>query len=83
MIRARALMTAEQYDVTADLLRTRARTREAARMVLVDGATRTAAAAACGISRQACAYTVKRILAAHGAILDAYTRTLHTQGTSH
>ncbi|MFA5387485.1 MAG: TrfB-related DNA-binding protein [Candidatus Paceibacterota bacterium] len=69
-------MTAEQYDATANFLRTRARTREAARMVLVDGATRTAAAEACGITRQACSYTVKRILAAHNAILEAYLAIL-------
>jgi hypothetical protein len=66
------MMTDAQHAVIAQLLRSREPSRTAARLVLVDGLTPTAAAAETGITQQAVSNVVGRYKAAHALILAAY-----------
>lgn len=65
-------MTETQHAVLVKLLRSREPACEAARLVLVEGRTPTAAAESCGMSRQAASNAVTRFRTAHKAILNAY-----------
>jgi len=56
-------VTATQFDAVAKLLRLRDPSREAARLVLVDGLAGVAAAAATGVSAQGVSNAVQRVRA--------------------
>lgn len=56
-------MTPAQFDALAKLLRLRDPSREAARLVLVDGLAGVAAAAATGVSAQGVSNAVQRVRA--------------------
>ncbi|MBZ2207118.1 helix-turn-helix domain-containing protein [Massilia soli] len=65
-------MTPAQFDVVAELLRSRDPARTAARLVLIDGATTSAAAERCGISSQSVSNAIARFKAADEKISSAY-----------
>lgn len=67
-----APMTPEQFEVVADLIRSREPAKSAARMILLEGAREVDAAAATGIARSSAHNTATRFRAAHAKILAAY-----------
>ncbi|MDQ1923572.1 TrfB-related DNA-binding protein [Massilia pseudoviolaceinigra] len=69
-------MTPAQFDVVAELLGSRDPARAAARLVLIEGATTTAAAERCGLSSQSVSNAVARFKTADEKIIAAYKKTL-------
>lgn len=65
-------MTAEQFLVVADLLRSREPVRTAVKLVLVEGNTTKAAAEASRMTSQAVSNALRRYRHAHTRLLDAY-----------
>lgn len=65
-------MTAKQFQVVADLLRSREPVRTAAKMVLVAGRTTKEAAEATGLVSQSVSNALRRYRSAHARLLDAY-----------
>lgn len=65
-------MTAAEFDVVAELLRSRDPARAAARLVLIEGATTTAAAEHYGLSSQSVSNAIARFKAADEKIIAAY-----------
>jgi transposase len=65
-------MTPAQFDVVAELLRSRDPARAAARLVLIDGASTSAAAEHCGVSSQSVSNALSRFKAADEKISQAY-----------
>ena len=75
-------MTGEQFDVLAKLLRSRDPAKMAARLVLVDGVTRKAAAEATGVSGPAITQAVKRYKEAHALVQSAYSSSKKVQNSA-
>lgn len=67
-------MTPEQFDLVAELLRSRDPARSAARLVLIDGATTTAAAEHVGVSSQSVSNALARFKLAHEKIEAVYKK---------
>lgn len=65
-------MTPEQFDLVAELLRSRDPVRSAARLVLIDGATTTSAADHAGVSSQSVSNALGRFKVAHEKIEAVY-----------
>lgn len=68
-------MTPAQFDVVAELLRSRDPARAAARLVLIEGASTTAAAAQCAVSSQSVSNAVARFKVADQKISTAYQKS--------
>lgn len=68
-------MTPAQFDVVAELLRSRDPARAAARLVLIEGATTVAAAAQCAVSSQSVSNAVARFKAADQKIRAVYPKS--------
>lgn len=67
-------MTPTQFDVVADLLRSREPVRTAVRMVLIKGYSPKAAADATGLAPQSVTNALRRYRNAHGKLLNAYNK---------
>lgn len=67
-------MTPEEFDVVAELLRSRDPARAAARLVLIEGATTSVAAAHCGVSSQSVSNAIARFKTADEKISAAYKK---------
>ena len=65
-------MTAEQFEVLANLMRSREPAKTAARLVLVDGLAGVEAARQAGVTPQSVSNAVARYRAADAAIRGAY-----------
>lgn len=65
-------LTNEQFDLIAELIRSKEPPRTAAKMVLVDGETNKKAIVATGLSGQSVSNTLGRFRKAHKAICEAY-----------
>lgn len=70
-----AKLTLAQFELVAKLLQTKEPSRTAARLVLVDGMTVTAAAAQAGVLQPSASRAVKRCREAHAEILTAYANS--------
>jgi DNA-directed RNA polymerase specialized sigma24 family protein len=68
-------MTPMQFEVVADLLRSREPVRTAVRMVMVEGATTKAAAETTGLVPQSVTNALRRYRNAHSRLLNAYNAT--------
>lgn len=68
-------MTKAQFEVVAELLRSREPVRSAVRMVLVDGAGSREAADATGLVQQSVTNALRRYRNAHNKLLHAYKNT--------
>lgn len=66
-------MTLEQFELLALLLRSRGPTKEAARMVLLSGASGADAARQTGLKPQSVSNTVQRFRHADSAVREAYS----------
>lgn len=71
---ALTLMTPEQFEVVADLIRSREPAKSAARMILLESVRVVDAAEATGISAASASNTATRFRAAHAKILSAYAK---------
>lgn len=67
-----AVMTAAQFWALCQIARTSEPSREAARLVLVDGRTTVAAASATGVLQPSVARLVGRLRRAHALLAEAY-----------
>lgn len=65
-------MTESQFNVLADLLRSRGLARNAVKLVMVKQQTPGAAAKAVGMSPQAVSNALRRYRKAHGKLLEVY-----------
>lgn len=65
-------LTQSQFEVVAKLLQTKEPARTAARLVLLEGKTVTAAAAEAGVLQPSASRAVKRCREAHAELLMAY-----------
>ena len=65
-------MEAKQFDALTKLIRSRDPSREGARLVLVEGLTRKAAAERLGIAGETISKSVRRIREADGIIRNGY-----------
>lgn len=70
-----AEMTPAQFDVVAELLRSREPVRTAVRMVLIDARTAKTAAADTGLVHQSVTNALRRYRNAHAKLLNAYAST--------
>lgn len=68
-------MTPAQFDVVAELLRSRDPARAAARLVLIEGATTSAAAEECGVSSQSVSNAIARFKSADEKISAVYKKS--------
>lgn len=70
-----AALTSIQFELVAKLLQTKEPARTAARLVLVEGKTVTAAAALAGVLQPSVSRAAKRCRETHADILAAYARS--------
>lgn len=68
-------MALEQFEIVAELLRSREPVRTAVRMVLVGGIVTKEAAAATGLAPQSVSNALRRYRNAHNKLLFAYKKT--------
>ena len=66
------ILTNAQFNLIADLIRSRKQPRMAAYMVLVEGKTNSEAGVITGLSAQSISNTLRRIQVAHKNILEVY-----------
>lgn len=76
-----ALMTPAQFWAICQIARTSEPSREAARLVLVEGRTTVAAAEATGVLQPSVARLVGRLRRAHALLADAYVKSASCTGT--